>query len=84
MEGKTFTGWKVTGLPTDVDTTKATISFTMPANNVTLKAQYTENAPKTYKLDVSGAQVTLKDGSDVADLTAVSVGTCLLYTSRCV
>ncbi|MSC97012.1 InlB B-repeat-containing protein, partial [Faecalibacterium prausnitzii] len=74
-DGYTFTGWKVTGLPTDVDTTKATISFTMPANNVTLKAQYTENAPKTYKLDVTDAQVTLKDGSAVADLTAVSVGT---------
>ena len=41
VEGKTFTGWEVTGLPADVDTTKATISFTMPANNVTLKAQYT-------------------------------------------
>ena len=74
-DGYTFTGWKVTGLPTDVDTTKATISFTMPANNVTLKAQYTENAPKTYKLDVTDAQVTLKDGSAVADLTAVTVGT---------
>ena len=81
VEGKTFTGWEVTGLPTDVDTTKATISFTMPANNVTLKAQYTENAPKTYKLDVSGAQVTLKDGSAVADLTAVSVGTELKATA---
>ena len=71
----------MTGLPTDVDTTKATISFTMPANKVTLKAQYTENAPKTYKLDVSGAQVTLKDGSAVADLTAVSVGTELKATA---
>ena len=80
-DGYTFTGWKVTGLPTDVDTTKATISFTMPANNVTLKAQYTENAPKTYKLDVSGAQVTLKDGSAVADLTAVPVGTELKATA---
>ena len=80
-DGYTFTGWEVTGLPADVDTTKATISFTMPANNVTLKAQYTENAPKTYKLDVSGAQVTLKDGSDVADLTAVSVGTELKATA---
>ena len=74
-DGYTFTGWEVTGLPTDVDTTKATISFTMPANNVTLKAQYTENAPKTYKLDVSDATVTLKDGGAVADLTAVPVGT---------
>ena len=75
VEGKTFTGWEVTGLPTDVDTTKATISFTMPANKVTLKAQYTENAPKTYKLDVSDATVTLKDGGAVADLTAVPVDT---------
>ena len=74
-DGYTFTGWKVTGLPADVDTTKATISFTMPANKVTLKAQYTENAPKTYKLDVTDAQVTLKDGGAVADLTAVPVGT---------
>ena len=74
-DGYTFNGWKVTGLPADVDTTKVTISFKMPANNVTLKAQYTENAPKTYKLDVTDAKVTLKDGSDVADLTAVPVGT---------
>ena len=74
-DGYTFTGWKVTGLPTDVDTTKATISFTMPANKVTLKAQYTENAPETYKLDVSDATVTLKDGGAVADLTAVPVDT---------
>ena len=80
-DGYTFTGWKVTGLPTDVDTTKATISFTMPANNVTLKAQYTENAPKTYKLDVTDAKVTLKDGGAVADLTAVRVGTELVATA---
>ena len=80
-DGYTFTGWKVTGLPTDVDTTKATISFTMPANNVTLKAQYTENAPKTYKLEVTDAKVTLKDGGAVADLTAVPVGTELVATA---
>ena len=80
-DGYTFTGWKVTGLPTDVDTTKATISFTMPANNVTLKAQYTENAPKTYKLEVTDAKVTLKDGGAVADLTAVPVGTELKATA---
>ena len=74
-DGYTFTGWKVTGLPTDVDTTKATISFTMPANKVTLKAQYTENAPETYELKVTDAKVTLKDGGAVADLTAVPVDT---------
>ena len=81
VEGKTFTGWKVTGLPTDVDTSKATITFKMPANNVTLKAQYTENAPETYELKVTDAQVTLKDGSAVADLTAVPVGTELVVTA---
>ena len=80
-DGYTFTGWEVTGLPADVDTTKATISFTMPANKVTLKAQYTENAPKTYKLDVTDAKVTLKDGGAVADLTAVRVGTELVATA---
>ena len=80
-DGFTFTGWEVTGLPADVDTTKATISFKMPANNVTLKAQYTENAPKTHKLDVSDATITLKDGSDVTDLTAVRVGTELVATA---
>ena len=81
VEGKTFTGWKATGLPTDVDTSKATITFKMPANKVTLKAEYTENAPKTYKLDVTDAKVTLKDGGAVADLTAVPVGTELVATA---
>ena len=80
-DGYTFTGWEVTGLPADVDTTKATISFTMPANNVTLKAQYTENAPKTYELKVTDATITLKDGGAVADLTAVPVGTELVATA---
>ena len=80
-DGYTFTGWKVTGLPTDVDTTKATISFTMPANKVTLKAQYTENAPETYELKVTDAKVTLKDGGTVADLKAVPVGTELKATA---
>ena len=74
-DGYTFTGWEVEGVPEGTDTTKATITFKMPANNVTLKAQYTENAPETYKLIVSYAKITLKDGSDVADLTAVRAGT---------
>ena len=80
-DGYTFTGWEKEGLPADANINGATITFTMPANNVTLKAQYTENAPKTYKLDVTDAQVTLKDGSAVADLTAVSVGTELKATA---
>ena len=81
VEGKTFTGWKVTGLPDDVDTSKATITFKMPANKVTLKAEYTENAPETYELKVTDAKVTLKDGGAVADLTAVPVGTELVATA---
>ena len=151
-EGHTFTGWEVTGLPADVDTTKATITFKMPANNVTLTPQYKKNTytltvngkpeqrtageevtltarkpegmtfkkweikkglpadavdinsetinftmpandveisaiyekvptpdpdpeTKTHKLEVKNAQIFLKDGSDVADLEAVPVGT---------
>ena len=80
-DGCTFTGWKVTGLSADVDTTKATITFKMPANNVTLIPQYTEKDSKTYKLDVSYATITLKDGSAVADLTAVPVDTELVATA---
>ena len=80
-DGYTFTGWEVTGLSADVDTTKATITFKMPANNVTLTPQYTEKDSKTYKLDVSYATITLKDGSAVADLTAVPEGTKLVATA---
>ena len=56
-DGYTFTGWEVTGLPADVDTTKATINFTMPANNVTLKPQYTEIVPEKYTVTM-GEEVT--------------------------
>ena len=80
-DGYTFTGWEKEGLPADANIDGATITFKMPANNVTLKAQYTENAPKTYELKVTNAKVTLKDGGAVADLTAVSVGTELKATA---
>ena len=66
VEGKTFTSWKVTGLPADVDTTKATITFKMPANNVTLTPQYTEN---TYTLTVNGKPEQRTVGEEVT-LTA--------------
>ena len=65
-DGYTFTGWEVTGLPADVDTTKATISFTMPANNVTLKAQYTENAPKTYTVTMGEEKTDYAVDADVS------------------
>ena len=80
-EGHTFTGWEKDGLPADANIDGANVTFTMPANNVTLTPQYTENAPKTYKLDVSYATITLKDGGAVADLTAVPVGTELKATA---
>ena len=38
-EGCTFSHWEVTGLSGDVDTTKATIRFKMPANDVKLAAK---------------------------------------------
>lgn len=42
-EGCTFSHWEVTGLPGDVDTTKATIRFKMPANDVKLAAKIIPN-----------------------------------------
>ena len=80
-EGFTFSYWEAEGVPKGTDTNSETITFKMPANNVTLKPQYTENASKTYKLDVSYATITLKDGSAVADLTAVPEGTELVVTA---
>lgn len=81
-DGYTFAGWEKEGLPADANIDGATITFKMPANKVTLKANYIENAPKTYELKVTGAKVTLKqDGSEVTDLTAVPVGTKLVVTA---
>ena len=56
----------MTGLPADVDTTKATITFKMPANNVTLKAQYTENAPKTYTVTMGEEETDYAVDADVS------------------
>ena len=61
-DGYTFTGWEVTGLPTDVDTSKATITFKMPANNVTLTPQYKKN---TYTLTVDGVDEQHVAGDDI-------------------
>ena len=80
-DGYTFTDWTATGLPADANIDGATVTFTMPANNVTLNAKYIANAPKTYELKVTNAKVTLKDGGAVADLTAVPVGTKLVVTA---
>ena len=74
-----FKNWNCTGLElTEEQRTAHEIYFTMPDHDVNLKAVF---VTPTNKLDVSGAQVTLKDGGAVADLTAVPVGTELKATA---
>ena len=83
-EGMTFSYWEIKkGLAADaVDVHSEKITFTMPANDVTISAIYVKDPTpdpdpeiKTHELKVSNAQIFLKDGSDVADLKAVPVGT---------
>ena len=83
-EGMTFSYWEIKkGLAADaVDVRSEKITFTMPANDVEISAIYNkvptpdpDPETKTHKLNVLSAQIFLKDGSDVADLTAVPVGT---------
>ena len=79
-DGYIFTGWKTTdGLPAGTDTTGKTITFKMPENNVTIEANIEPIVTKTLK--ITKAKVTLQDGSEVADLNAVPVGTKLVATA---
>ena len=78
-EGFTFNGWKTEGLPKGTDTTGKTITFEMPDNDVTIEAKIEKIVTKTLK--VTKATVTLQDGSEVADLNAVRVGTKLVVTA---
>ena len=72
-ETSVFKSWSCTGLElTEEQRTARVVYFTMPDHDVNLKAVF---VTPTNKLDVSGAQVTLKDGGAVADLTAVPVDT---------
>ena len=89
-EGLTFAGWVHTeGLPDGTDTTGNTITFKMPAKDVTVYANLVQTPPtpepdpepETFALKVTNALVTLKDGGAVADLTAVPVGTKLVATA---
>ena len=73
-DGYTFTGWEVTGLSADVDTTKATITFKMPANNVTLTPQYTENTSETYTVTVGGEDTEYAVGADVTIIAPAKAG----------
>ena len=78
-EGFTFNGWKTEGLPENTDTTGKTITFDMPDKDVTIEAKIEKIVTKTLK--VTKATVTLQDGSEVADLNAVPVGTKLVVTA---
>ena len=82
-----FKNWSCTGLElTEEQSTARVVYFTMPDHDVNLKAEFVtptkpDPAPENYKLIVSYAKVTLKDGSAVADLTAVPMGTELKATA---
>ena len=73
-DGYTFTGWEVTGLPADVDTTKATITFKMPANNVTLEPQYTEIIPEKYTVTMGEEVKEYVEGEEVTVIAPAKVG----------
>ena len=59
IEGKPFASWTATGV-TLIDSTKATISFTMPGNNVTLTTAYTTSVNKV-SLDKTELALTVGD-----------------------
>ena len=86
-ETSVFKSWSCTGLElTEEQSTARVVYFTMPDHDVNLKAEFVtptkpDPAPETYKLIVSYAKITLKDGSAVADLKAVPMGTELKATA---
>ena len=86
-ETSVFKSWSCTGLElTEEQRTARVVYFTMPDHGVNLVAEFVtptkpDPAPENYKLIVSYAKVTLKDGSAVADLKAVPMGTELKATA---
>ena len=84
-ETSVFKSWSCTGLElTEEQSTAREVEFTMPDHDVSLTAAFVTPAkpePKTYKVSVSNAKVTLKDGGAVADLKAVPAGTQLVATA---
>ena len=86
-ETSVFKSWSCTGLElTEEQRTARVVYFTMPDHDVNLVAEFVtptkpDPAPENYKLIVSYAKVTLKDGSAVADLKAVPMGTELKATA---
>ena len=79
VPGYTFTGWETDSLPEGAVIDGKTVTFKMPAYDVTVKANMEQIVTKTLK--ITKAKVTLQDGSEVADLNAVPVGTKLVATA---
>ena len=73
-DGYTFTGWEKEGLPADAKIDGATITFTMPANKVTLKAQYTENVPEKYTVTMGDETTEYAVGADVTIIAPAKAG----------
>ena len=68
IEGKPFASWTATGV-TLTDSTKATISFTMPGNNVTLTTAY---ATLVSAVSLNKTELALTAG-DMQTLTAIII-----------
>ena len=73
-DGYTFTGWEKEGLPADAKIDGANITFKMPANNVTLKAQYTENVPEKYTVTMGDETTEYAVGADVTIIAPAKAG----------
>ena len=73
-DGFTFSYWEAEGVPEGTDTTSETITFKMPANNVTLTPHYTENAPETYTVTMGGEDTVYAVGADVTVIAPAKAG----------
>ena len=73
-DGYTFTGWEKEGLPADAKIDGANITFKMPANNVTLKAQYTEIVPEKYTVTMGEEVTEYAVGADVSIIAPAKAG----------
>ena len=67
-EGYTFTGWYAGDVPAGTVTTNKTITFKMPAHNVTLEPLYEETTvpAKKYVLNVDGKVTEHVEGEEIS------------------
>ena len=72
--GETFTGWDAEGVPEGTDTTSETITFKMPANNVTLTPQYKKDTTPTKPDDPTPAPGGDSDGGGAIVMVAAVGG----------